>query len=111
MPSVVSIYIGREPAKALESVTTVRAVAGQGTEGDRYFVMSGSSSEDHRADQEITLIEIEAVEALRRDYKVEFEPAEARRNIITRGIALNHLIDHDFRVGGALLHGMRLCEP
>src|ERR1700675_1139957 len=34
-----------------------------------------------------------------------------RRNIVTRGIALNHLVGRDFRVGHTLLRGVRLCEP
>ena len=59
----------------------------------------------------MTLIEIEALEALRRDYEIELEPGAARRNIVTRGVALNHLVGREFSVGGVRLRGVRLCEP
>ena len=36
---------------------------------------------------------------------------ETRRNVVTRGIALNHLVGKRFRVGEVLLQGIRLCEP
>ena len=36
---------------------------------------------------------------------------ESRRNITTRGVALNHLVGRTFRVGGAVFKGLRLCEP
>jgi MOSC domain-containing protein YiiM len=59
----------------------------------------------------VTLIEIEAIEALERDYGVKLSPGDARRNIVTRGVALNHLVGKEFRVGEAVLRGIRLCEP
>ena len=37
--------------------------------------------------------------------------AETRRNIATRGVPLNHLVNRPFRVGEVLLRGTRLCEP
>ena len=41
----------------------------------------------------MTLIEIEAVEGLRREYGVDIAAALSRRNIVTRGVALNHLVE------------------
>lgn len=57
------------------------------------------------------MIEIEAIEALGRDYGIEIDAAQARRNIVTRGVGLNHFIDREFAVGEAVLRGTRLCEP
>jgi steroid delta-isomerase-like uncharacterized protein len=34
-----------------------------------------------------------------------------RRNLVTRGVALNHLVGRDFRIGEILLRGERLCQP
>jgi MOSC domain-containing protein YiiM len=34
-----------------------------------------------------------------------------RRNIVTRGIALNDLCGKTFRVGGVTCEGIELCEP
>ena len=35
----------------------------------------------------------------------------SRRNIVTRGVALNHLVGREFQTGEATLRGPRLCEP
>ena len=39
------------------------------------------------------------------------EYAEARRNVVTRGIDLNTLVGQRFRVGDVECVGRRLCEP
>ena len=59
----------------------------------------------------VTLIEIEAIEALAREYDVHLAAGLARRNLVTRGVALNHLVGKIFAVGAVVLRGMRLCEP
>ena len=59
----------------------------------------------------MTLIEIEAIDGLKRDYEVQLDPGQSRRNIVTRGIALNHLVEQEFRIGDVVLRGTRLCEP
>jgi MOSC domain-containing protein YiiM len=38
-------------------------------------------------------------------------PGAARRNLVTRGVPLNHLVGREFQVGGVRLRGTRLCEP
>jgi MOSC domain-containing protein YiiM len=109
--TVVSLHISSRAEASMASVSAVRAVPGKGLERDRYHDGTGTYSKPGAPDREVTLIEEEAVEALRRDYEVEFEAGESRRNIVTRGVALNHLIGRDFRVGDVALRGIRLCEP
>lgn len=108
---VASIHITPEAEGRMKSVQEVRAVPGKGLEGDRYFKQTGSFSNKAGVDREVTLIEGEAIEALKRDYGVEMNPGDARRNIVTRGVALNHLVNREFRVGKVTLRGIRLCEP
>ena len=109
--AVVSLHICARAEKAMTSVPAVRAVPGEGLEGDRYHNGSGTYSKPGASDREVTLIEEEAVGALRRDYEIEFEAGDSRRNIVTRGVALNHFVGRDFRVGEVALRGIRLCEP
>jgi MOSC domain-containing protein YiiM len=109
--SVVAINIAAEGAKPLTSVKQVRAVPGRGLEGDRYFKQTGTYSNKPGPDREVTLIESEAIEALKRDHQIELESRESRRNIVTQGVALNHLVGREFKVGQATLRGLRLCEP
>jgi len=108
--SVVGIFIASGPRQPMASVEVVRAVRGRGLEGDRYFNQQGTF---WKADPafEVTLIEEEALIALKRDYGLDLAPGNARRNLVTRGVALNHLVGRDFKVGGVLLRGIRLCEP
>jgi len=108
---VVSIHIFPVAAGPGESRAACRAVPGQGLEGDRYASQRGSFSDRGGPQREVTLIEEEAVRALLRDYKVELGPGDSRRNITTRGVALNHLVGREFRVGEVTLRGIKLCEP
>ncbi|HEX9286924.1 MAG TPA: MOSC domain-containing protein [Thermoanaerobaculia bacterium] len=108
---VISLHVAPAAAAPMTSVDSVRAVAGRGLEGDRYFLRTGTFSRTEADDHEITLIEMEAIEALVRDYGVPFEAQGARRNVATRGAALNHLVGQAFRVGAVTLQGLRLCEP
>lgn len=103
---VAGLYIAAQEGAPMESRQAVEAVAGQGLTGDRYC---GAASADQS--KEVTLIEIEALEALGRDYKIAVGPEENRRNIVTRGTPLNHLVGREFRVGEVVLRGVRLCEP
>ncbi len=109
--SVVSIHIAPEAKASPVAVSEVRAVPGKGLEGDRYFYEIGTFSDQPGPSREVTLIEIEAVEALARDYETAINPADSRRNIITRAVALNHLVGKEFCVGEVRLRGIRLCEP
>ena len=108
---VVSIHVCTQGSECMQSVPEVRAVVGKGIEGDRYFKEAGTFSKKKGPDREVTLIESEAIEALRRDYEMEIAPGDARRNIVTRNVALNHLVGCTFQVGEATLKGLRLCEP
>jgi MOSC domain-containing protein YiiM len=95
----------------MQSLAQTRAIAGRGLQGDRYHDQIGTYSSDPGSGREVTLIESEAIEALKRDYGVEIDAAQARRNLVTRGVALNHLIERQFTVGAVTLRGMRLCDP
>lgn len=111
MGKIIGIQITPDGEGKLESLNQVKAVAGQGLEGDRYFHKTGTYSKKHDASREATFIEAEALEALNHDYGLELSGVESRRNITTRGVALNHLVGRTFRVGGAVFKGLRLCEP
>ena len=109
--TVVSIHIAATATGPIVPVEEVRAVTSRGLEGDRYFHHTGTYSKKPGPDREVTLIEIEAIEALKRDHGIELDPGASRRNIVTRGVPLNHLVDREFRIGEVILRGMRLCEP
>jgi MOSC domain-containing protein YiiM len=107
---VEAIFVGTKKGEPMQSVGAIHAEAGRGLEGDRYRRASEGAQTPEGFDREITLIEAEAVEAVNRD-GLEFDASESRRNVVTRGVALNHLVGREFRLGGVTLRGMRLCEP
>src|SRR3954462_6357786 len=97
---VVSIHLAQAGGAPVKEVAEARAVAGKGLEGDRYFTRSGTYSKPQRdPGTEATLIESEALEALKPDYGIELAPGASRRNIMTRGIALNDLVGREFIIG------------
>jgi MOSC domain-containing protein YiiM len=109
--AVVGIHVAATAEGAMTSVEEVEAVEGRGLDGDRYFDRTGTYSDRPGTGRQVTLIESEAVEDARRDYGLRIHAGEARRNIVTAGVALNHLVGEDFLVGEVRLRGMRLCEP
>ncbi len=109
--TVHSIHIAAVASEPTTSLDEARAVPGKGLEGDRYFKGEGAFSDRPEPGRELTLIEIETLEALERDYKFKLNPGDARRNIVTRDVPLNHLVGRDFSIGEVTLHGIRLNEP
>lgn len=93
------------------SLAEVRAVPGRGLDGDRYSRAAGTFSKGHEPDSELTLIESEAIEALAREHSLTLAPSDARRNLVTRGIALNELAGREFTVGEVRVRAHGLCEP
>ena len=102
--SVKSIHITTAVGEEMTSVDQVRAVAGKGLEGDRYFASD-------KPDSQVTLIESEAIDAMAKESGVQLEYGDARRNIVTQGVPLNHLVGREFQVGAVTLRGIRLNEP
>jgi MOSC domain-containing protein YiiM len=108
--NIQSIHIASAAKEPTHAVGEVHAIPGVGLEGDRYALKQGTFYKPEPA-FELTLIEAEAIEAIRIEYKVELAPGEARRNLVTRGVPLNHLVGREFRIGDVLIRGIRLCEP
>ena len=95
---VEAINIG--PSEALGPVSSVRAIAGHGLKGDRYFFPDGA-----RSGEALTLIEAEAIE------DVGLTGAQSRRQVVVRGVRVNDLVGKRFRVGDVECLGIELCEP
>lgn len=108
--TVESIHIAPAAEAPMQAIDRVQAIPGVGLEGDRYALKQGTFFKPE-PDFELTLIEAEALEALKRDYNFEVATGECRRNLVTRGAALNHLVGKEFLVGEVKVRGIRLCEP
>jgi len=110
---VSGIYITQEKSTPLYEVNRVEAVEGLGLKGDRNYIQQlQSTPEERRPENELTLIELESVEYLNREFDMgTFSPGDLRRNIITKNVSLNDLTGKKFKIGEVEAEGIELCEP
>jgi len=104
---VEAIFVAAERGELPAPVERVRAYAGRGLEGNRYYWAEG----DAPSGCAVTLIAAEAVTAVAQEGDVSVEPAATRRNVLTRGIDVNELVGKRFRIGDVECEGVELCEP
>jgi MOSC domain-containing protein YiiM len=104
---VEAIFVTSEPGDLPAPVERVRAYAGRGLEGNRYYWDNG----DAPSGRAVTLIAAEAMDAVSREGDISIEPAATRRNVLTRGIDVNELVGKRFRIGDVECEGVELCEP
>ena len=87
-------------------VPVIECSAGRGIRGDRYFDFKN----DYKG--QITFFSFEVFDELCDALQIQCcSPALTRRNVITRCVDLNELIDQDFAVQGVRFHGMQECRP
>jgi MOSC domain-containing protein YiiM len=105
------IYTATSAGETMTPLQDVQAIAGVGLGGDRYATGQGRYSDRPHENRQVTLIEAEVLDALQRDHNIELRPEETRRNLITQGVPLNHLVGKEFQVGDVTLYGGRLNVP
>jgi MOSC domain-containing protein YiiM len=110
MGHIEGLFITAAAGEPMQALVEAQALAGAGLAGDRYVLGTGFYS-DGNTGRQLTLIAAEALEALTREHGVTLTPLECRRNVVTRGIALNGLVGKRFRIGDIACEGIRLCPP
>lgn len=103
--TLVGIYTAPTAGAPMEPQGSVVVVPELGIVGDRYALGTGKWSAPRWHDKQLTLFEAEVADAL------GIEASLVRRNLVTRGVSLFGLIGVQFRLGEALLAGMRACDP
>jgi hypothetical protein len=106
---VESIHISATAGGSRVSRGTIVARRAVELLGDRYAAGPGYWR-DTRVSRDLTLVESEVVDDLRLR-GIERTAGALRRNITTRGIRLNDLLDNVFWVGDVLCRAPELCEP
>ena len=105
MSTVFEIGITEKNNQEIERKETIEVVASKGIIGDRYF-------HDFNGDREqITLIESENIDYYNKNFNTNFNYLDFRRNIVTRNIELNSLINKTIQVGKIKLKVNDLCRP
>jgi len=108
---LVAIYVAPAAGAPMEARDLIEAIAGVGLRDDRYATATGAYSNTGRGARDVTLIEREAIDAVRAEDGIAVREDQTRRNLVTEGVALNHLVGREFRVGTVRMRGLRLAEP
>ncbi|HVW66718.1 MAG TPA: MOSC domain-containing protein [Candidatus Peribacteraceae bacterium] len=112
-PRILDIQICADKGQPMESIETAQIIE-TGIAGDRYATGKGAFSKSpppRNIDRHISLIESEAIEAVRAQKNIDVTFADTRRNLLTIGIQLNDLVGKTFRIGDVLVQGVELCDP
>ena len=107
---IVEINLASDQGAPTIAYQQAQVVLGQGIDGDRKLRNAEGKSPGAYLRQ-ITLIEKEQIDRFNEVYGASMTPAETRRNVVTQGILLNDLVDHEFSVGSVRMRGTMLCEP
>ena len=87
MSKVFKIGIAKNNNQKIEEVLSIDVLANKGIVGDRHF------SEYNDPFNQLSLIESENIDHYNKKYNLKISYIDFRRNIITKGIKLNDLID------------------
>lgn len=104
--TIVAIHVSTSEGGAPQALEEASLVADQGIVGDRYFQADGG-----RAQASLSLVESEQVDRFNAACGLRIDPAETRRNVVTRGVSLNDLVGKQFSLGAVRVEGVELCEP
>ena len=105
MSKIIKIGIAELNNKEIVEVNEIDLVAGKGVIGDRHF-KDYNDPYNH-----LSIIESENIDEYNKRYDLNIPYLNFRRNIITRGIRLNDLIDKKILIGNVQLDVIDLCRP
>lgn len=105
------LFVAATGGAPMEAIEEAEVVAGVGIVGDRYARGAGYFSRPTGSGEDLTLVEEEAIEAVRRDYGIGIALGDTRRNVVTARVPLNHLVGTEFQVGEVVVRGVELAEP
>ena len=105
MSKVFKIGIAENNNKKVQEVNLIELVANKGIVGDRYFKDFSDPL------SQLTLIESENIDYYNSKYNSNIDYLDFRRNIITKGIKLNDLVDKKILIGNVEIEVIDLCRP
>jgi MOSC domain-containing protein YiiM len=109
--TLVAIFTAPASGEPMSSLDRIEATVDVGLADDRYATNVARHDRGYTKIRHVTLLEEETVAALARDHELDVAPILLRRNLLTRGVPLAHLIGRRFRIGAVVLEGTELSEP
>ena len=105
MSKVLKLGITSTNNKKIIEVDFINVLANKGVVGDRHF-------DDYNDPYcQLSLIESENIDYYNTKYGLNIPYIDFRRNIITKGINLNELINKKLQIGEVKVEGIDLCRP
>ena len=105
MSKVFKLGITSDNNKKIQEVESINVLANKGIVGDRHF-------DDYNDPYcQLSLIESENIDYYNTKFGLNINYVDFRRNIITRGIQLNHLVGKKLKIGNVEVEGIDLCRP
>ena len=105
MAKIIEIGITELNNKKIVGVNTINLIAGKGVIGDRHF-KDYNDPYNH-----LSIIESENIDEYNKKYNLDIPYLDFRRNIVTKGIRLNDLIEKKLMIGNVQLEVIDLCRP
>ena len=105
MSEVLKLGITNKNNKKIIEVNSIEVLKNKGIIGDRHF------DEFNDPYCQLSLIESENIDLYNSKYNQNISYIDFRRNIITKGIRLNDLVNRKFFIGNVKVEGIDLCRP
>ena len=105
MSTILKIGITKDHNKKIIETKEINLIAGKGVVGDRHF-------KDYNDPlNQLSIIESENIDEYNLKYKLNIPYLNFRRNIVTKGIKLNDLVEKEILIGSVKLEVIDLCRP
>jgi len=105
MSTILKIGLTKDHNKDIIETNEINLIAGKGVIGDRHF-------KDYNDPlNQLSIIESENIDEYNLKYKLNIPYLNFRRNIVTKGIKLNDLVEKKILIGSVKLEVIDLCRP
>lgn len=107
------IIIGHEAQKQLHHVQSIKAVAGKGLEGDRYYYGQGTFNKPQVSQdvREISILPYDSLTVCNERLETSLDFLDLRRNLIIKDFDISLLENKIFTIGTAQFRIIRTCPP
>ena len=105
MPEIIKIGLSKNHNQKIIEVMEIDLVAGKGIVGDRHF------KDFNDPYNQLSIIESENIDEYNFKNKLNIPLLKFRRNIVTKGIRLNELVQKRIKIGSVKLEVIDLCRP
>ena len=105
MSEVIKIGVTKNHNQEIIEVNEISLIADKGIVGDRHF------RDYNDPFNQLSIIESENIDEYNLKYKSNIPYLSFRRNIITKGIKLNDLVEKRIKIGSIELEVIDLCRP